>query len=314
MPASTIGLVPAGILVVDKSAGTTSFDVVTRARRALGERRVGHAGTLDPGATGVLPLLVGEATKLMPYLVDQDKEYVATIRLGISTDTHDLGGRVVAEASLPALTRADVERACHRFVGRIRQTPPMYSAVHHEGRRLYELAREGVEVPREAREVVVHAMDVLALDGDRVTVRIVCGKGTYVRVLAADLGADLGCGGAVERLERLRVGPFGLGDAVPAGDLLHENRPRLLARLLPVDAPLAGWPSVTLGDRDARAFVHGQHVPVPGRTGVGLGLLVSVRDPGGRFLGVGRTRAGGTRVGPERIVHADRSGTRVLPA
>jgi tRNA pseudouridine55 synthase len=176
-------------------------------RQVLGERRIGHAGTLDPAAAGVLPLLVGEATKLMPYLVDQDKEYRATIRLGLTTDTHDLEGRVVSTAPVPALRIEDVDRACRRFVGRIRQTPPMYSAVHHAGRRLYELAREGVEVAREAREIVVHTMEVLALDGDRVTVRVVCGKGTYVRALAADLGADLGCGGAVERLQRVRVGP-----------------------------------------------------------------------------------------------------------
>jgi len=303
---------PAGILVVDKAPGMTSFEVVARARRALGERRIGHAGTLDPGATGVLPLLVGEATKLMPYLADQDKEYRATIRLGIATDTHDLDGRVVAEAPVPALTLADVDRACRRFIGRIRQTPPMFSAVHHEGRRLYELAREGLEVARQPREVTVHAMDVLAVEGVLVTLRIVCGKGTYVRVIAADLGADLGCGGAVERLERSRVGPFGRDDAVPVGELSHERRQELLARLLPADAALAAWPSVTLSDQAARAFLHGQHVAVPGRPGPGV--FVSVRDPGGRFLGVGRTRAGGTRVGPERIVHADRSGTRVLPA
>jgi tRNA pseudouridine55 synthase len=188
----------------------------------------------------------------------------------------------------------------------------MYSAVHHEGRRLYELAREGVEVAREAREVVVHAMEVLALDGDRVTVRVVCGKGTYVRALAADLGADLGCGGAVERLVRVRVGPFTREGALSSDDLLLGERTALLARVLPVDAPLAGWPSVALGDRDACAFIHGQHVPLPG--GVRVGSLVSVRDGDGRFLGVGRTRPGSTRVAPERIVHADRPRTRVLPA
>jgi tRNA pseudouridine55 synthase len=302
----------AGILVIDKSPGMTSFAVVARARQALGERRIGHAGTLDPAAAGVLPLLVGEATKLMPYLVDQDKEYRATIRLGVTTDTHDLEGRVVSTAPVPALSAEDVDRACRRFVGRIRQTPPMYSAVHHEGRRLYELAREGVEVAREAREVVVHAMEVLALDGDRVTVRVVCGKGTYVRALAADLGAHLGCGGAVERLERLRVGPFTREEALSSDDLLRGDRAALRARLLPVDAPLAGWPSVALGDRDADAFVHGQPVPLPG--GVGMGPLVSVRDRDGRFLCVGRTRPGSARVAPERIVHADRTGTRVLPA
>jgi tRNA pseudouridine55 synthase len=302
----------AGILVVDKSSGETSFAVVARARKALGERRIGHAGTLDPAAVGVLPLLIGEATKLMPYLTAQDKEYVAVIRLGITTDTHDLQGRVVAKAAVPSLALGDVERACRRFVGRIRQTPPMYSAVHHAGRRLYELARQGVEVPREAREVVVHAIEVLALDADRLTARIVCGKGTYIRAIAADLGADLGCGGAVEQLVRTRVGPFERGDALPSGDLLALDRAALLARLLPVDAPLAGWPSVVLDACTTRAFLHGRPVPAP--SGSAAGSLVAVRDAGGELLGVGRTGVGGARVSPERIVHADRSGTRVLPA
>jgi tRNA pseudouridine55 synthase len=303
---------PSGILVIDKGRGMTSFDVVARARRALGERHIGHAGTLDPGASGVLPLLVGEATKLMAYLVDADKEYVATVRLGVTTDTHDLEGRVVATAPVPPLDRERVEAACRRLVGRIAQTPPMYSAVHHEGRRLYELARAGVEVVRQPREVTVHRIDVLELSGDRVTVRVVCGKGTYVRVLAADLGADLGSGGAVEHLVRMRVGPFSRADALPVGALEGEERRSLLARLLPVEAMLAGWPVVELGERDARAFVHGQHVPLP--PGLAEAPFVRVRDREGTFLGVGRSAAAGTRVQPERIVHADRPGARDLPA
>jgi tRNA pseudouridine(55) synthase len=149
--------VKSGILVVDKAAGSTSFDVVVLARRVLRVRRVGHGGTLDPAAVGVLPILIGEATKLTPYLTEQDKEYRVTIRLGVTTDTHDLTGRVVAESAVPPLTTAMVATAARAFVGRIRQVPPMYSAVHHGGRRLYELARAGREVPRAAREVTVDA-------------------------------------------------------------------------------------------------------------------------------------------------------------
>ncbi len=301
-----------GVVVIDKAAGLTSFDVVARGRQALGERRIGHAGTLDPAAVGVLPLLVGEATKMMPYLVDQEKEYVATIRLGITTDTHDLEGRVVARAPVPMLDHDRVDRTCRRFVGRIRQTPPMFSAVHHAGRRLYELARQGVEVAREAREVTVHSIDVLDVREDRVQVRIVCGKGTYIRTLAADLGADLGCGGALERLVRERVGPFTRGQALPSDELARMERSAVLARLLPVDAPLAGWPIVELAERDAVAFVHGQHVAML-RRGMGESL-VRVRDGQGRFLGIGEVVSSGTRVRPERIVGADRSGARVLPA
>jgi tRNA pseudouridine55 synthase len=300
------------VLVVDKAAGITSFDVVAQTRRVLGERRVGHAGTLDPSAVGVLPILIGTATRLMPYLVDQDKEYTATIRLGVTTDTHDMEGRVIATASVPALDRAGVERACRRLVGRIRQIPPMYSAVHHQGRRLYELAREGVEVARPAREVAVHAIDLVDLTGESMTLRVVCGKGTYVRVLAADLGADLGCGAAVERLARSRVGPFTRAGALPSAELARSERGVVLAHLLPPEAALATWPVVDLTGPDSEAFAHGQHVSMP--AGGAGALLMRVRDSSGQFLGVGRSLAAGTRLQPERVVRADRSRARDLSA
>lgn len=305
-----------GVLVVDKEAGMTSFDVVALARRALGIRRIGHAGTLDPDAVGVLPLLVGEATKLMPYLVDQDKEYLASIRLGITTDTLDVSGRVLTSAVVPALRREDVERAVRPFVGRIRQVPPMYSAVHHEGRRLYELAREGIDVAREAREVLVHAITVVGLGEGALTLSVVCGKGTYVRVLAADIGEALGCGGAIERLARLRVGPFGRAGAEPSAELVTARRADLLGRLHPPEAALAGWPAIRLGAREAGGFLHGQHVAIhPPPAGVPAPAgLVMVMDAVGAFLGVGEVIAGGTRVRPERILHADCPGTPVLPA
>ena len=162
-----------GVLAIDKGAGVTSFDVVSVVRRQLGVRRVGHGGTLDPDATGVLPVLIGEATKLMAYLVDQDKEYVATVRFGIATDTHDMSGRVLAEAPVPPLTLAALEAACRPFVGRIRQVPPMYSAVHHGGKRLYELARAGRTVDREPREVVVRSITVEELAPPRARLRVV---------------------------------------------------------------------------------------------------------------------------------------------
>lgn len=307
------GAARSGVLVVDKAAGVTSFDVVAAARRALGLRRIGHAGTLDPAATGVLPLLVGEATKLMPYLVDQDKEYVVVVRLGVTTDTHDLAGRVLTTAPVPALDGGVLETALRAFVGRIRQVPPMYSAIHHGGRRLYELARAGIEVAREAREVVVHALEVLDTGPDTATLRVTCGKGTYVRTLAADLGERLGCGAVVERLTRHRVGAFRLEDAVPSASLLPARREELLGRLLPPAAVLAGWPAVRLGESAAAAFAHGQAVGVPGRAGPGP-ASVAVRGPDGRLLGVGELTDGGTHVRPARILHADHQGPRVRPA
>jgi len=197
-----------GVLPVEKGAGVTSFQVVAHLRRVLRAAKVGHGGTLDPDATGVLPILLGEGTKLTPYLVDMDKEYVATIRLGVSTETQDLSGAVVATHPVPALDSGLVAHAVRPFVGPIRQVPPMYSALHHQGRRLYELAREGRTVDREPREVVVHAIEVLSLALPDVVLRVRCGKGTYIRTLAADLGKALGCGGALATLVRTRVGPF----------------------------------------------------------------------------------------------------------
>jgi tRNA pseudouridine55 synthase len=300
-----------GVLVLDKTSGVTSFDAVSLVRRRLGVRRVGHAGTLDPAATGVLPILIGEATKLMPYLMDQDKEYVTTIRFGITTDTHDLSGRVVATAPVPTLTREVIEAACRPLTGRLMQVPPMYSAVHHEGRRLYDLAREGVEVDRAPREVVVHSMTVDAVGDTSAVVRIVCGKGTYVRVLACDLGAALGCGAAVERLVRTRVGPFETRTAVSWHDLTEQDADALWTRVLPPEAALAAWPALHLAAEEVRRFVHGQPVDVTARL---PDRLVRVHADLGTLLGVGEIEAGGTRVRPVRLLNADRSGTRVLPA
>lgn len=303
-----------GVLVVDKGPGATSFDVVALVRRRLRVRRVGHAGTLDPGATGVLPILIGEATKLTPYLMDQDKEYVATIRFGLTTDTHDVSGRVLSETAVSRLDRRALEEACRPFVGRIKQIPPMYSAVHHAGRRLYELAREGIEVDREPREVVVRSIVVEEVAPPRATLRVVCGKGTYVRVLASDLGAALGYGGAVERLVRCRVGPFVLADAIPWAEVTDGDAAMLWSRVEPPESALAGWGRVTLDERAAAAFVHGQAVEVRAVARGEAGSHVRVHDAAGALIGVGAVTADERQVKPVRILHADRPGTRVLPA
>jgi len=301
-----------GVLVVDKGRGATSFDVVAIVRRRLGVRRIGHAGTLDPDATGVLPILVGEATKITPYLVDQDKEYLATVRFGLTTDTHDVSGRVLSETPVDDLVPARLEDVCRAFVGHIKQVPPMYSAVHHQGRRLYELARAGIEVERAPREVTIRSIAIEKIDGPLVTLRVVCGKGTYVRVLAADLGAALGYGGAVESLVRCRVGPFDLRDAVSWPDLM-EGGHELWSRVRPVEAALAGWPVVRLDGPGAATFGHGQPadvIPAAARTEG----FVRVHDIAGPMIGVGELMAGGTKVKPVRILHADRPRTRILPA
>jgi tRNA pseudouridine55 synthase len=305
------GSLRSGVLVVDKGRGATSFDVVAVARRRLGVRRVGHAGTLDPDATGVLPILIGEATKLTPYLVDQDKEYLATIRFGMTTDTHDVSGRVLSESPVADLSVSRLEEACRPFVGRIKQVPPMYSAIHHEGRRLYELAREGIEVERAPREVSVRSIAVEGIAGARATIRVVCGKGTYVRVLAADIGTALGCGGAVENLVRCRVGSFRVDEAVPWSELTTGGSD-LWSRVQPPETALAGWAAVRLDDHGAATFVNGQPASVvPAAAGGGF---VRVHGVSGLLLGVGELMAAGRSVKPVRILHADRPGTRVLPA
>jgi tRNA pseudouridine55 synthase len=301
-----------GILILDKGTEVTSFQAVAHVRRLLRARKVGHGGTLDPGATGVLPLLVNEATKLMPYFLDHDKEYLATLRLGVVTDTQDLSGTVLRSAPVPPLGPEAIEAVLARFRGTIRQVPPMYSALHHGGRRLYELARRGLEVEREPRAVEVRALTLESLDLPRLTLRVVCGRGTYVRTLCADVGEALGPGAALEALVRTRVGPFALADALP-WERVREARDgeALWRRLLPPDAAIGHLPPVALGAAEGRALLHGQAVALPGPLAPGL---VRLYGPAGAFLGVGRVLPGGVHVKPERILDGDHSRPRVLPA
>ncbi len=301
----------AGVLVAAKPAAMTSFDVVAAVRRVLRVRRVGHAGTLDPDATGVLPILIGEATKLMPYLTEQDKEYRVTVRFGVTTDTLDVGGRVLAQRPVGKLERSTLEATVARFVGTLAQVPPMFSAVHHEGRRLYELAREGMKVSREPRQVVIHAITVDEIGETIATLTVVCGKGTYIRVLASDLGEALGFGGAVERLVRTRVGLFTLAQAVAWQEITSIATDELWARVLPAEAAISDWTEVRLDDARARAFVHGQSVAIS--EAASTAGLRRVHDAAGRLLGVGEVKVAGDRVKPLRIFHVDRPGTRVLP-
>ena len=298
-----------GILPVEKGPGVTSFQVVAHLRRLLRVSRIGHGGTLDPEATGLLPILVGEATKLTPYLVDLDKEYVATVRLGVTTETQDLSGAVVETRPVPELDAAAVEVALRPFVGTIQQVPPMYSALRRGGRRLYELAREGVEVEREPRAVTIHSILLERLSLPDFVIRVRCGKGTYIRSLAADIGARLGSGGALAALFRTRVGPYALEQAVP-WSLLREARSgaQFWARVLPPDSALGHLPAVSVEDEEARRFSHGQAVPAPGCPDG----AARVYAPGGLFLGVGR--AGRDLVKPERLLHADPARPSVIPA
>ena len=298
-----------GVLPVEKGPGVTSFQVVAHLRRVLRVQRIGHGGTLDPDATGVLPMLIGEATKLSPYLTALDKEYLATVRLGVTTATEDMTGAVLKTRPVPDFDAATIETALGRFVGVIRQVPPMYSALHRGGRRLYELAREGQTVERAPRPITVHAITLEGLALPELRIRVRCGKGTYVRTLAADLGAALSCGGALADLIRTRVGPYTLADAVSWTELREARHGApLWARLLPCDSALASFPEIRLESGATLKFVHGQTVPAAGAPDG----RARVYGPDGALLGVGL--AAHASVKPERLLNADPARPRVLPA
>ena len=238
-----------GILVIDKSAGWTSQDVAAKLRGVFHERRVGHGGTLDPMATGVLPVFIGRATRAAEFLESAEKEYVAGLRLGVVTDTQDTSGTVL-ETNSVCVTRAQLEAALRQFLGPIEQIPPMYSAIKINGQKLYELARRGQEVSRRPRSITIHALELLEGEGADWTIRVRCSKGTYVRTLCHDLGRALGCGGCMSSLRRTRAGSFTLAQAVTMQQVLDfaaGQDPQQL--LMPVDAVFAAHPPliVTLG-------------------------------------------------------------------
>jgi len=207
-----------GVLNVNKPEGVTSMDVVRRIKRASGQRHVGHGGTLDPFASGVIPICLGQATRMMEYLVDGTKIYRAMVVLGVETDTYDVQGAVVGRSDISSITRRDLETAAAGFVGRIDQVPPMYSALKRGGKRLYELARAGVEVDREPRSVEVTSIDVKGWDSPLFEIEVVCGRGFYMRSLAHDLGRTLGCGGHLRSLARLKGGPLRISESMTLED------------------------------------------------------------------------------------------------
>lgn len=225
-----------GILVIDKSAGWTSQDVAAKLRGVFHERRVGHGGTLDPMATGVLPIFIGRATRAAEFLESAEKEYIAGLRLGTVTDTQDTSGTVL-ETHPVTVTREDVQAALAQFLGPIEQIPPMYSAIKIGGQKLYELARRGKEVERKPRSITIHELELLEGEGTEYVLRVRCSKGTYVRTLCHDLGRALGCGGCMSSLRRTRAGSFALSQAVTMQQVLDfaaEHDPQEL--LMPVDA------------------------------------------------------------------------------
>ena len=223
-----------GVLLVDKPAGPTSHDVVDRVRRHFGFKKVGHCGTLDPAATGLLILVLERATKLQDRLMSDDKTYEGTMLLGVSTDSQDADGKVIAEKPVPPLTADDIESAFARFRGDIQQVPPMVSALKHQGTPLYKLARKGKTVEREPRLIHIYDLRSLALELPRIQFRVSCTKGTYVRTLCADIGDALGCGAHLFELRRTRSGKFDVKDAHSMDEILQRTREQLKDFIIPI--------------------------------------------------------------------------------
>ena len=235
----------AGILVVHKHAGVTSNDIVIRIRRLFGTRQVGHTGTLDPMATGVLPVLIGRAVKASDFITAENKRYTAEMRLGITTDTEDTTGTVLASSdSIPG--EAEVMHACAAFTGEILQVPPMYSALKVDGRKLVDLAREGIVIERQARPIVISSLEAEKLSDDTYRLDVRCSKGTYIRTLCADIGASLGCGAAMSALCRTESGPFSIADAVTLEELEAETEAERCERLIPLERYFTDVPALEL--------------------------------------------------------------------
>ncbi|GIL06935.1 MAG: tRNA pseudouridine(55) synthase TruB [Burkholderiaceae bacterium] len=290
-----------GVLLLDKPGGITSNLALQKARRLLNAAKAGHTGTLDPIATGLLPLAFGEATKFSADLLEADKEYEATLALGVRTTTADAEGEVV-ETRPVAVTRAQLEAVLAGFTGTIEQTPPMHSALKRDGRPLYDYARRGIEIERAPRSVRIERLVLLAFDGAAARVVVECSKGTYVRTLAEDIGAALGCGAHLAALRRTRVGDLTLERAVTLAAL--EVMPAAVRRewLLPVDALLGDLPRIDLGDRQAALFAHGGQLDLgvptegPGRR--------RVYGPDERLLGLAELDERGV-LNPRRLISTE---------
>lgn len=295
-----------GILAVWKPAGWTSHDVVAKVRRLLREKRIGHAGTLDPMVTGVLPLCIGRATRVVEYMQELPKAYEAVLQLGLSTDTEDLTGQVLEEAGHLSITEARVREALAGFVGEISQVPPMYSAVKVDGKRLYELAREGRTVERQARQVTIYELNLLSLEPNegrpRITFSVSCSKGTYIRTLCVDIGRVLSVPAAMAELKRTRSAGFGEADCLTLEEIESlQAHGELQERLLPAEAGLAHLPRLTVDAAAEDSALKGRKVSVPAAADASAARIVRVYGASGRFVGVFRLDPESELLVPEKV-------------
>lgn len=286
-----------GVLLLDKPVGLSSNIALQKAKRLYRAEKAGHTGTLDPFATGLLPLCLGEATKFSQFLLDADKEYLAEVKFGIRTSSGDPEGDVIAERPFN-LGKADVQAALAGFMGEIEQVPPMHSALKHAGRPLYEYARKGIEIERKARRVVVRELEIVAFAGDQCTLRVHSGKGFYVRALADDLGEVLGCGAHLQGLRRTGVGPFRIEQAQLLEELVELDEAARDTRLMPADIMVEALTPLPLDLEAAWQICHGQPIWLPRLT---VGSQFRLYAPDGRFLGVGEVNLDG-KVAPRRLV------------
>lgn len=253
-----------GIILLDKRLGISSNKALQEVKRLLNANKAGHTGALDPLATGLLPLCFGEATKVSALMLDDDKRYQVTFRLGVMTDTGDSEGQVIKEMPVPAFTEADLQACLQGFTGAIDQVPPMYSALKHQGKKLYELAREGKTVERKARRITIYALNLLHFDQNSVTLDVSCSKGTYIRSLAEDIGHAMGSCATVTALRRTAAGTFELEQAHTWEQLQLMSEPELMNCLIPVDAPLSDMPAISLSPKQASSIFHGQQICIAG--------------------------------------------------
>lgn len=278
-----------GIVIIDKEPGFTSHDVVAKMRGIFGQRRIGHTGTLDPEATGVLPVCLGSATKLCDMLADREKEYIAELLLGVETDTQDLTGRVLRQQN-PQVCEQQAAQACRSFVGTYLQVPPMYSALKVNGKKLCDLARQGKEVERQARPVSIYRLDILELKLPVARLRVVCSKGTYIRTLCADIGARLGCGGVMKSLRRTRVGMFSLEEALSLSQLQAQKEAgELFKAVRPVDSVFQDCPALHVSGKRQGLLENGNPIR-PAQTAeqrqYEQGLWVRFYRPDQSFAGI----------------------------
>ena len=290
-----------GILLFDRPPGLSSSDALQRVKRLFDARKAGHTGTLDLLATGLLPLCFGEATKLSGLLLNANKRYLATVKLGVSTTTGDAEGDITREATPPAFELEKLHEVLASFTGRLQQTPPMHSAIKHQGRRLYELAHQGITVARTPRTVVIHALRLLRYGDDGLDIAVECSKGTYIRTLATDIGERLGCGAHVRALQRVGVGPFDIDAALDFETLqrlAQDGMEALTRSLLDIDSVLFAEPRIALSRDAAYYLCRGQAVVVPHAPTHGL---VRLYDHQMHFLGVGQVLEDG-RIAPRRLL------------